>query len=106
MLSRRLWPLALQRSASDEKRELCVVPEVGPTKVVDRVALAAQPGQNYSQMERERERDLYFSMVTGRHYGTKTPPDQQPVCHTQGYNKTDIYLQYVSSMVSRVCFQV
>ena len=28
--------------------------------------------------ERERERDLYFSVVTGTHYGTKTPPDQQP----------------------------
>ena len=26
----------------------------------------------------ERERDLYFSVVTGTHYGTKTPPDQQP----------------------------
>ena len=26
----------------------------------------------------ERERDLYLSVVTGTHYGTKTPPDQQP----------------------------
>jgi len=26
----------------------------------------------------ERERDLYFSMVTSTHYGTKTPPGQQP----------------------------
>jgi hypothetical protein len=28
--------------------------------------------------ERERERHLYSSVVTGTHYGTKTPPDQQP----------------------------
>ena len=28
--------------------------------------------------ERERERNLYFSVVTGTHYGTKTPPGQQP----------------------------
>ena len=28
--------------------------------------------------QRERERDLYFSVVTGTHYRTKTPPDQQP----------------------------
>ena len=26
----------------------------------------------------ERERDLYFSVVTGTYYETKTPPDQQP----------------------------
>jgi hypothetical protein len=56
--------------------------------------------------KRERERDLYFSVVTGTHYGTKTPPDQQPACHAQGYDKTDVYLQYVSSMVSRVRCQV
>ena len=28
--------------------------------------------------ERERERYLYFSVVTGTHYGTKTPPGWQP----------------------------
>ena len=27
---------------------------------------------------RERERDLYFSVVTGTRYGTKTPPGRQP----------------------------
>jgi len=26
----------------------------------------------------ERQRDLYFSVVTGTRYGTKTPPGQQP----------------------------
>ena len=26
----------------------------------------------------ERERHLYFPVVTSAHYGTKTPPDQQP----------------------------
>ena len=29
--------------------------------------------------ERERERNLYFSVVTGMHYRTKTPPGQQPM---------------------------
>ena len=29
-------------------------------------------------LHRERERHLYFSVVTGTHYGTKTSPDQQP----------------------------
>ena len=33
---------------------------------------------NVCKHRRERERDLYFSMVTGTHYGTKTPPGQQP----------------------------
>ena len=26
----------------------------------------------------ERERETYFSVVTGTHYRAKTPPDQQP----------------------------
>ena len=30
------------------------------------------------EVEDERERDPYFSVVTGTHYGTKTLPDQQP----------------------------
>ena len=30
------------------------------------------------ERERERERDLYFSVVTGTRYGTKTPPGRQP----------------------------
>ena len=32
----------------------------------------------------ERERDLYFPVVTGAHYGTKTPPGQQPAGRAQG----------------------
>ena len=27
---------------------------------------------------REREKHLFLSVVTGAHYGTKIPPDQQP----------------------------
>ena len=46
-------------------------------------------------VERERERNLYFSMVTGMHYGTKTPPDQQPTKVSQGYDETRRYLQCV-----------
>ena len=49
----------------------------------------------WSLRARERERNLYFSMVTGAHYGTKTPPDQQPTKLSQGYNETRQYLQYV-----------
>jgi hypothetical protein len=41
-------------------------------------------------------------VVTGTHYRTKAPPDQQPACYAQGYSKTGGYLQYVSSMASRV----
>ena len=40
-------------------------------------AMLKDPGLN--RMERERERNLYFSVVTGMHYGTKTPPGQQPM---------------------------
>ena len=43
----------------------------------------------------ERERNLYFSVVTGTHYGTKTPPDQQPTKVSQGYDETRHYLQCV-----------
>ena len=52
--------------------------------------------------ERGREREIYiFPVVTGTHYGTKTPPDQQPTELSQGYDETrpDTYLQCVSSMV-------
>ena len=45
--------------------------------------------------EREREKNLYFSVVTGTHYRTKTPPDQQPTELSQGYDETRCYLQCV-----------
>ena len=43
-----------------------------------------------------RERERGFFVVTGTHYGTKTPADQQPteLC-AGGYDKTRRYLQYV-----------
>ena len=47
-----------------------------------------------SQRERERERNLYFPVVTGTHYGTKTPPDQQPTRLSQGYDETRLYAIY------------
>ena len=34
--------------------------------------------------ERERESNLYFAVVTGTRYGTKTPPDQQPTIPSAG----------------------
>ena len=37
-----------------------------------------------------REKYIIFSVVTGTHYGTKTPPDQQPTKLSQGY---DAYLR-------------
>ena len=44
--------------------------------------------------KRERERNLYFPMVTGLHYGTKTPPDQQPMRLSQAYDETRLYAIY------------
>jgi hypothetical protein len=35
----------------------------------------------------ERERDPYFSVVTGARYGTKTPPDQQRRALCRGTTK-------------------
>ena len=61
---------------------------------------------------RERERNLYFSVVTGTHYGTKTPPDQQPTKLSQGYGETRRYLQYVygyglkGTLPGLVCYSV
>src|SRR5258706_5702927 len=50
----------------------------------------------------ERERSIFF-VVTGTHYRTKTPPDQQPTNSCRGYDKKGGYLQDIfSSMVSRV----
>ena len=45
----------------------------------------------HTRRERERERNLYFSVVTGTHYRTKTPPDQQPMKVLQGYDETRRY---------------
>ena len=45
------------------------------------------------QSRRERERCLYFAMVTGTHYRTKTPPDQQPANRAQGTEEDKKYLQ-------------
>src|SRR5258706_14541345 len=46
-----------------------------------------------------RERDLYFSVVTGTHYWTKTPPDQQPTNPCAGVMRRRGGM--ISSMVSR-----
>ena len=54
------------------------------------------------RLEREREGDLYVSVVTGTHYGTKTPLDQQPTKLWAMTRLGAIYSTF-SSMVSRVC---
>ena len=48
-----------------------------------------------SPTDMEREKNLYFPVVTGMHYRTKTPPDQQPTKLSQGYDETRRYLQCV-----------
>ena len=47
-----------------------------------------------AEWRRERERNLYFPVVTGTHYRTKTPPDQQPMRLSQGYDETRLYAIY------------
>ncbi len=44
-----------------------------------------------NKVEREREREIYLSVVTGTHYGTKTPPDQQPTNPNAG-GMSEIYM--------------
>jgi len=50
----------------------------------------------------EKERNLYFSMVTGTHYRTMTPPGQQPTypCAEDRHDKS-IYSMF-TGMMSRV----
>ena len=51
---------------------------------------------------RERERDLYFSVVTGTRYGTKTPPDQQPAKLSAGGMTRRDYLHGLQVWSSKV----
>ena len=53
---------------SNAVRELLL--RSSPHQVVDKAV-------HYPSDRQERERSI-FSVVTGTHYGTKTPPDQQP----------------------------
>ena len=60
----------------DVMREIYVPPTANslPTRFTSFLPTPRPPVRLYVL----RERDLYFSVVTGTHYGTKTPPDQQP----------------------------
>ena len=53
------------------------------------------------ERERERERFLFFAVVTGTHYGTKTPPDQQPANRAQGTEQDEKYLHEFQVWSSR-----
>ena len=51
----------------------------------------------------ERHIYLYFSVVTGMHYGTKTPPGQQPMKLSAGDMMRGDYLHGLQVWSFKVC---
>ena len=63
-------------------------------------------GGVWEEGQRERESNLYFAMVTGTHYRTKTPPDQQPTNPSAGDMMRRVLSTGFTSMVYKVCYLV